>query len=226
MFASDRIALVRQMYWHYVTSQQFDAQFKAMHPSRARVYFAALFLCVTFRPFRAISFLRSAKRRGYGGNGLRQRYLRLAKVGVPIVAYASMFNEGLRQRQGMIAPVLLVGSLDPTLSEETIRSLAVDAGAVGLIADTADEKKLAHILRDEDYRFGRRRQFPLSMTNGKKVFAFDALITNEHLPKRSMEVPRIVCLADEQARGVIIPLPIAIVEHCGLSIDQETAQAH
>jgi hypothetical protein len=208
MPATSSADAIRQRYREYVRSEPFNADFAMMHATCGLVCLGVAFFLVTFKPRMAWGAWRGSARRGCASGKLRNEYVRLADVGVPIVTYAAMYNSGLRDAPGQFAPAMLVGSFDEKITEEQLRGYALDASAVSIMADTPEEEELARVLKDEDVQLRRRRKFPLKMTGNREVFAFDALISGHHLPSGKLEVPRIVCLADPNPRGLIAAVPI------------------
>ena len=216
MIHPDKSQLLRGKFLEYVQSERFERDFQAMHPSRGKVAFAALFALFLFKPTLALAAYLGARRRGFASARLKREYVGLAEIGVPAIAFAASYSDALRQRGKGFGPALLVVALGASATEAETETHAVIAGSVGFVAESPEEVNLARVLADQNYKFRRRRAFPPSLTRGSEVLAFDALLMADHLPRSRLETPRVVCLLDPRPRGLIFPMPPDIVAVCGL----------
>jgi hypothetical protein len=135
---------------------------------------------------------RSRHRRQYSD------FLQLAARCRPITAYPLMVNRAALRTPGAVAPGLVIGSFDPRADHTFMSEIGLRIFAASGLDDGS---MLSTLMDDERFVRHRRRLLPLDQTDQIPVFAFDLMITGNHLPAGKVE-GIIPCLADPESKPI------------------------
>ena len=202
----------------FLAGPEFDAAFAKLHPFSLPELIAGLFLgALLLRPQVIASSWARICSGDYRSARLRRRYARLGETGKTILTCAIVANRQLFETAGAIAPALVVGNFVEgndnftLLNEWRERMLPLALQRPGPPADP----RLAALLPDLDYRFGRRRAIPSDLTGGREVILFDLMIVGDFLVSETLKIEAIPCLAEPGPRGLICPLPSHLLIQAG-----------
>jgi len=197
----------------FLNSADFDPYYKKLHPFSWWI----LILMWAIAPF----FFRGDVSRGawrklgtgdFRTRGLRRRYARLGKTGEVIFSYVLISNSALQHEVGVQAPAMVIANFNKGQDDEVMLEGRDKLAELSLgIGIEPQDKKVAKLLGDIDYRFMRRRYLPTSYTGGVQVIAFDLMVPGEFLPNEKLQFEVIPCIAEPGKRGLICVIPASLI---------------
>ncbi len=204
---------VKKKYADFVNSREFTAFYNQVNPSPTwRLILAAItFMIIFLAPitiYQLIRYLIESRRRKKN----KKAFIEAVDRMIPTFVLPVMVNHALLTRPGSVAPGLFVGSFDPD-AQESFELLGTTTDAIDEIAcrepKNADERKVVELLSDMEFQPSRRRLLPMSITNGKPVYAFDLQVPMDALPNGELP-PFLLCMAEPGPTGQIAVVPWTI----------------
>jgi hypothetical protein len=132
------------------------------------------------------------------------------QTGTPVNAFLVQANGALLQAQRQTLPCLVLISFQPEVSSEFdyMQSLARRVAALKNTQPTdADGQFVADLTTNERAVPGRRRQLPLSFTDGSTIYCADLLVRPDYLQGSHLQSDILPCIAEPGVGGGIELVP-------------------
>jgi hypothetical protein len=132
------------------------------------------------------------------------------QTGTPINAFLIQANGALLKPQNQIFPCLVLISFQPEVSSEIdyMQSLAQRVYSLkNTYPEDAESQFVAGLTTNERAVLGRRRQLPLSLTDGSTIYCADLFVRPDYLQGSCIQSDILPCIAEPEVGGGIELVP-------------------